>query len=99
MQKLRQRVIDLETLLDEYKVTNAALGEDVDRLEVELKARDARDQGDVSMAEDEARDVPSPEKWQEALKVIGQVQERNRELEEGEHNVEHYCRNSCSFLL
>ena len=99
MQKLRQRVIDLETLLDEYKVTNAALGEDVDRLEVELKARDARDQGDVSMAEDEARDVPSSEKWQEALTVVGQVQERNRELEEGEQNIESYCRNSYSFLL
>ena len=99
MQKLQQRVIDLETLLDEYKVTNATLGEDVDRLEVELKARDARDQGDVSMAEDEARDVPSPEKWQEALKVVGQVQERNRGLEEGKQNVKRYCHNSYSFLL
>jgi hypothetical protein len=39
----------------------------------------------VSMAVDggAVTDVPSPERWQELLRVVKQVQERNRELEEG----------------
>lgn len=95
-QNLHKRITDLEALLEEYKSTNNSLAQDIERLEREVQQKSGYVQGDLSLSEEHSVDIPSPQKWQELLAVVGRVQERCVELEGGEDaaDVKESIRNS-----